>query len=157
MTEPQQIPTPEENPLLFWVAYLPNEDGTKFNYLSDGKHNLRVFRSEAAIRQFLESNMPPAFYERVVVHSVQGQIAVPFDNFPMPVDQLPGGSLHVPNLDNIKRSNPFLVPPPGTEIIPLDMLKMKPIRTTAADTYPTSLEQLHEYERRNKKRRRRNK
>lgn len=154
MEDPKELP-PEENPLLFWVAYLPAADG-KCNYLSDGKGNLRVFKSESSLRTYIEPLMPPALYEQVVIHSVQGEIVVPYDNYSMPMDQFPRGSLHT-KLDLKSLLKRPLLPPIGKDIIPFDMQNLKPIITTAPATHPTSLELLQNMEQRRKKPRRRSK
>lgn len=157
MEEPKIQPE-EENPLLFWVAYLPAANG-KCNYLSDGKGNLRVFRTEQGMRDYLEPLMPADIYATVVVHSVQGTIIVPYDNYSMPMDQIPDGSLHYskPESFKFKPLRKPLLPPLGANIIPFDMMNMKPAITTAPATHPTSLEQLQNLEQRRKKARKRRK
>lgn len=133
-TQPlQSSPDPDgDNPLQFWVAYIPGE-GEKKNYLSDGKGNLRMFKSESVLREWLKPQLSLEVYEMVVVHSVQGQIVLPDDG--TVGDPLPQ-----------KRSVP--------EIIPLDMRNLKPITTMAAPTVPTAQEQLDSLI--NRRRRRRN-
>ena len=66
---------PAENPLLLWVAYLPGEGNDK-HYLSNGKGGVRVFKTEDAILKHLRENLTPDVFERVVVHTVQGEIVV---------------------------------------------------------------------------------
>lgn len=132
----QPSPDPDgDNPLQFWVAYTPGK-GDKKNYLSDGKGNLRMFKSESALRQWLEPQLRPEVYEMVVVHPVQGKIALPDDGM-------------------------FGTPPPAARripkimpIVPLDMRNLKPITTMAPNTVPTAQEQLDNLIKR--KRRRRN-
>ena len=123
----QPAPDPDsENPLLFWVAYIPGE-GKKKNYLSDGNGHLRVFKSEGALRDWLKPQLRPEVYEMVVVHSLQGQIALPDDGTitstpaPMYVFDAPAG---------------------------------QPIKTLALPTVPTSQELLNSLI--NRRRRRRN-
>ena len=80
MNEPDYVPINEEiNPLLVWVAYMPGEGGKK-NYLSDGKGHIRIFKTEDAAQKHLEDHFPPEVLLNVVVHSVQGTIAVPVDD-----------------------------------------------------------------------------
>jgi len=140
MDQPQPIqsnPDPEvDNPLQFWVAYIPGE-GEKKNYLSDGKGNLRIFKSEAALREWLKPQLREEVYEMVVVHQVQGQIALPDDG-------TLGTSLPQ------KRRIPKIMP-----ILPLDMRTFgKPITTLAQPTVPTAQEQLDSLVKRKKHRRR---
>lgn len=136
-TQPTQ-PSPDpdgDNPLQFWVAYIPGE-GEKKNYLSDGKGNLRMFKSEGALRDWLKPQLRPEVYEMVVVHSVQGKIALPDD-----------GTFGAP--PPTPRLIPEIFP-----ILPLDMRNLKPISTFAPNTVPTVQEQLDNLVKR--KRRRRN-
>lgn len=136
-TQPvQPSPDPDgDNPLQFWVAYIPGE-GEKKNYLSDGQGHLRIFKSEIALREYLKPQLRTEVYEMIVVHEVQGQIALPDDGT-------------------------FGTPPPAPHripeimpIIPLDMRNLKPIMTMAPNTVPTVQEQLDSLVKR--KRRRRN-
>lgn len=135
-TQPiQSSPDPDgDNPLQFWVAYLPGEADKK-NYLSDGEGNLRVFKSEGALRDYLKPQLRPEVYARVVVHQVQGQIALPDD-----------GTL----------GTPLPAPRRIPEIIPLDIWtpSRKPITTLAPPTVPTAHEQLDGYVKRRRRRRR---
>lgn len=137
-TQPTQ-PNPDlegDNPLQFWVAYMPGE-GEKKNYLSDGKGNLRMFKTEQAMRDYLKPQLPPEAYEKVVVHSLQGMIALPDD-----------GTLGAP--PPALRRIPKIMP-----IVPLNMQSFgKPISTLAQPTVPTAQEQLENLVKR--KRRRRN-
>jgi len=73
----------EANPLVFWVAYMPN--GKKKNYLSDGKGHLRLYKTEEALRAYLVDALAPEACVRVVVHSIQGQIAIPEEPAKPPV------------------------------------------------------------------------
>ena len=134
------IPNPDpdgDNPLEFWVAYIPGE-GEKKNYLSDGKGNLRVFKSESALREYLKPQLRPEVYEMVVVHPLQGKIALPDD-----------GTIHT----NPQRINRLPRWSPGD--VPFDMRNLKPITTLVQPTVPTAQELLADYQRRQKKRRRR--
>ena len=123
-TQPAQ-PSPDpdgDNPLQFWVAYIPGE-GNKKNYLSDGKGNLRIFKSEEALRKWLQPQLRQEVYEMVVVHPVQGKIALPDD-----------GTLAV-------------APPP------LVMPNLKPMTTLAAPSLPTVQELLDSHVKRRRRRR----
>ena len=114
----------EPNPLEFWVAYL--QDGNKKNYLSDGKGHLRVYKTEGSLREYLKANLSLETYAMIVVHSVQGTIAVPEDG----VVQLQLTAPYIPN------SKPI------------------PISTLAPLTMPTASEQLENLQKRKKIRRR---
>lgn len=131
----QPSPDPEgDNPLQFWVAYIPGE-GEKKNYLSDGKGNLRMFKSESVLREWLKPQLRPEVYEMVVVHSVQGQIVLPDDGtFGEPPPQ--------------KQRIPKIMP-----ILPVDMQNIKPITTMAPFTVPTAQEQLDSLVKRRRRRR----
>lgn len=59
-----------------WAAYLPGEGDTK-NYMGDGKGNIRMFKTEQAMREYLEPLLLPETYSRVVVHPVDVTIVVP--------------------------------------------------------------------------------
>lgn len=131
----QPSPDPDDdNPLQFWVAYIPGE-GEKKNYLSDGKGNLRMFKSESVLREWLKPQLRPEVYEMVVVHSVQGQIALPDD-----------GTLGAPPPQ--KRRIPKIMP-----IVPVDIQNSKPITTMARFTVPTVQEQLDNLVKRRRRRR----
>lgn len=131
----QPSPDPDgDNPLQFWVAYIPGE-GEKKNYLSDGKGNLRMFKSEQVLREWLKPQLRPEVYEMVVVHSVQGRIALPDD-----------GTLGAPPPQ--KRRIPKIMP-----IVPLDMQTLRPIMTMAPNTVPTAQEQLDSLVKRRRRRR----
>lgn len=140
-SDPQTNPSPdpeENNPLEFWVAYIPGE-GEKKNYLSDGKGNLRIFKSKKALRDWLKPQLRQEVYEMVVVHPVQGQIAIPDDGtlgkVPYPVSQIPRWA-------------------PGG--IPFDTLtpQRKPITTLAPPSSPTAQELLETTLKRRRRRRR---
>ena len=134
-------PTPDpdgNNPLEFWVAYMPGE-GEKKNYLSDGKGNLRVFKSERVLREWLKPQLSPEVYEMVIVHSVQGNITLPEDGtFGAP-----------PNL---------ILPQDSRKPAPLDLSKLNitPIQTLALPTIPSAQEQLDYFAQHRRRRRRRN-
>jgi ubiquinone biosynthesis protein COQ9 len=114
----------EPNPLEFWVAYL--QDGDKKNYLSDGKGHLRVYKTEGTLREYLKANLSPETYAMIVVHPVQGTIAVPEDG-----------------VQQIRLTEPANIPNPI------------PISTLAPLTVPTASEQLDDLLKRRKIRRRR--
>ena len=138
----QPSPDPEgDNPLQFWVAYIPG-DGEKKNYLSDGKGNLRMFKSESVLREWLKPQLRPEVYEMVVVHSVQGQIVLPDDG--TFGDPPPHNSQSLREKQRI----PKIVP-----IVPVDMQNIKPITTMAPFTVPTAQEQLDSLEKRRRRRR----
>lgn len=132
----------ETNPLLFWVAYvpMPQADGSeKKNYLSDGKGNLRMYKSEEKMREYLIENTSPEFYKNIVVHSVQGQIVVP---------------LHENELPKFFSSQKGIAPIPV--IMPeLEIGNLQPLQHLHPDVAPpTALEQLNELTKRKRKRRR---
>ena len=80
MVVPAQDDTPEPNPLLLWVAYIPGVDVEK-KYLSDGDGHLRIFKTEVAANEWLDTlSMTAEFRASIVVHSIQGQIAVPVED-----------------------------------------------------------------------------
>lgn len=137
ITQPAQ-PSPDpdgDNPLQFWVAYIPGK-GDKKNYLSDGKGHLRMFKSEKALREYLQPQLRPEVYEMVVVHQVQGKIALPDD-----------GTLPVP--PPTPRRLPKIMP-----IVPLNMQGFsKPITTMAPNTVPTVQELLDNLVKRKRRRR----
>jgi hypothetical protein len=66
---------PKELDLIFWVAY--RKAGEKKHYLGNGKGTIRLFKSEEALREYLQPLLSPADYENVVVHSIVGQLALP--------------------------------------------------------------------------------
>ena len=68
----------ETDELTFWVAYIPG-DGEKKHYLSNGKGGVRVFKTEAAIRDYLKEVLTPEALDNVVIHPVHGEIIVPDD------------------------------------------------------------------------------
>lgn len=123
-----------DNPLLFWVAYIPGE-GEKRNYLSDGKGHLRMFKKKKALRDYLKPQLSPEVYEMVVMHQVQGKIALPDD-----------GTLGAPL--PTQRRIPKIMP-----IIPLDIKNIQTIRTFAPHTVPTAQEQLDSLVKRKRRRR----
>ena len=126
-----ETPKADENPLLFWVAYIPREDGG-CNYLGNGKGGIKVFKTESAIRKYVESSVPPEVYETVVFHSTQGMIAIPEEDFERGVASVPQEFAH-----SLK--------PQGQGII---SILNTPIRTLAAPTFPTASELLEEHIRR---------
>lgn len=131
-------PTPEErNPLEFFVAYIPAEDGKK-NYLSDGKGHIRVFKTQKAINDYLTANLRPKVLEMVVVHPVQGQIAVP-DELPEPTTP------KVLTLDQAQNT-PNIFPE-----LTVDLSKVASISTLAPPTFPTAMELLDNYKKRKKR------
>ena len=133
--QPSPDPNPDEaNPLQFWVTYIPGE-GEKKNYLSDGKGNLRLFKSEDALRKWLKPQLRKEVYEMVVVHPLQGMIALPDD-----------GTLGAPPPQ--KQRVPKIMP-----IVPLNMQNLKPITTLAQETLPTAQEQLDSLVKRRRRRR----
>jgi len=123
------LETPQEsesNPLEFWAAYIPDE-GEKRNYLSDGKGHLRIFKSESALREWLKPQLSPEVYEMVVVHPIQGTIAIPEQDAP---------------------------PQRRTSLMtPLDLSKITPISTLARDGLPTAQDLLESYKKRRLRRR----
>ena len=116
----QQMNSPEkeeDNPLMFWVAYLPGEEDKK-NYLSDGSGNLRIFKSEILIREYLDNNiktlMSPDMYDSIVVHSVQGEIVVPDE----------GGVVTTPAMEYVPVSAPLIVSTLATQTAPPNATEM---------------------------------
>lgn len=131
-------PIPEErNPLEFFVAYLPAEDGKK-NYLSDGKGHIRVFKTEQAINDYLAANLRPEVLEMVVVHPVQGQIAVPDEG-------LQPTTPKVLTLD-MAQNTPNIFPD-----LTVDLSKATSISTLAPPTFPTAMELLDNYKKKRKR------
>lgn len=131
-------PIPEErNPLEFFVAYLPAEDGKK-NYLSDGKGHIRVFKTQKAINDYLVANLRPEVLEMVVVHPVQGQIAVPDEG-------LQPTTPKVLTLD-MAQNTPNIFPD-----VPVDLSKVTSISTLAPPTLPTAMELLDNYKKKRKR------
>lgn len=133
MNTPEPMPSPDpdgDNALQFWVAYIPGK-GAKKNYLSDGKGNLRVFKSEQVLRDWLKPQLRQEVYEMVVVHSVQGQIALPDDGT---------FGLLRPELLGLGR-------------IPSDVGNLKPIITMAPFTVPSTQELLESVLKRKRRRR----
>jgi hypothetical protein len=103
----------------------------------DGKGNIRIFKSESVLREWLKPQLRTEVYEMVIVHPVQGKIALPddgtFGKLPQPVRKLPRWS-------------------PGD--VPLDMRNLKPITTLAPSAAPTAQEQLNGLIKRRSRRRR---
>lgn len=128
----------ERNPLEFWVAYIPGE-GDKKNYLSDGKGHIRVFKTEQAINDYLCDNLRPEVLEMVVVHPIQGQIAVP-------EDETPPAAPKIITLDQIT-SLPSIFPE-----INMDLSSVASITTLAPPSFPTAMELLDNYKKRGRKR-----
>lgn len=63
-----------------YAAYLPfiDEDGTeKKNYLTNGEGGIRLFKTEEAFREWLEPQMQPENYARVVIHPIEAKLALP--------------------------------------------------------------------------------
>jgi len=116
----------ESNPLEFWIAYIPGEGG-KRNYMSDGKGHLRIFKLKSALREWLKLQLSPEVYEMVVVHSIQGKIAIPKQDAPP------------------QRRASLMTP--------LDLSKITPISTLAAPTFPTATELLEIYKKRRSRKR----
>lgn len=74
--------------LIFWVAYQPN--GEQKNYLGNGKGHVRLFKTEQAVKDYLEPLLTPEQMAVTVIHSVEGKIAVPEpeQKKPMPISTL---------------------------------------------------------------------
>jgi hypothetical protein len=79
-TQAQDDALEEANPLLVWVAYTEGE-GSKRNYLSNGKGGLRVFKSEDKLNDYLKETFDEAMRAKIKTHSIQGKIAIPIDDY----------------------------------------------------------------------------
>lgn len=131
----------EENPLLFWTAYMFVEGGKKRAYLGNGKGGFRLFKTlegETGLNAYLDKYVPPARRAEVHIQSVQGKINVPVDDAALK-ELLPPTLPKLPNiLDRLPIQSPL------------------PIATLSRETLPpNAIDQLHEYEVRQKKKRRR--
>lgn len=128
---------PGKSPIELWVAYVPGE-GDKKNYLSNGKEGkekgIRLFKSERAAwdhlkELFAKGKMTEWAYLNVVVHPIEGKIAVPDE-----VQEPHAVPIRLP----LKNQPTFL----------------NPLITFAKDDVPTSLELVQQYERIKPKRKR---
>jgi hypothetical protein len=144
----------EENPLLFWVAYMVGTDG-KMRYMGDGKNkerqegepNVRFFKrryGEGGIEEFLDQNVKdPEKRARVHVHATQGKILVPISEEDLKVMQAADRPAPLPPVPNVLDRLPINIPQ-----IPISTLD----RTTLP---PNAIDLLDEEIKRKKKRRRR--
>jgi hypothetical protein len=134
--QPSPIEEPEKSPFQFWAAYIPGV-GTQRYYLSNGKEGkqkgLRLFKSPEAADKFLKDELEagrlkPEIYDKIVVHPIEGKLALPeeLDRKPLPL------------------KIPTRLKAPG---------HLRPIATLDQLGVPTSLEVLQNYERRKKRRR----
>jgi hypothetical protein len=77
--QPNEQP-PREVITHLYAAYLPfiAEDGSdKKNYLTNGEGGLRLFKTEQAFREWLEPQMQPENYAKVVIHPIEAKLALP--------------------------------------------------------------------------------
>jgi hypothetical protein len=83
----------QKQALILWVAY--QENGDKKNYLGDGKGNVRLFRNEESIKEYLQAVLTPEQLEATVIHSIAGHIVVPEPEAeqPLPISTLAFDSL----------------------------------------------------------------
>lgn len=126
---------PEENPLLFWAAYMDGTDGKK-HYLGNGKGGVRLFKlkdGEDGIEAFLDKVVSAKHRANVHVHQVQGNIVVPVDD------------------PDIEPARPKLSRLPHLfEGLPI------PISTTYPNSSPpNALDLMHDIEQRQKRKRKR--
>jgi hypothetical protein len=142
MNNPPNSPinlNPEEgkSPLQLWVAYVPGE-GDKKNYLSNGKQGkdkgIRLFKSERAawdhLKELFETGkMTEWAYLNVVVHSIDGKIAMP---------------------DEVQEPHAIPIRLP----LKNQPTHLNPIITLAKEDIPTSLELVQQYERQKPRRKR---
>ncbi len=131
------LPPEEKSPLEFWAAYIPGE-GTQRHYLSNGLagnlKGIRLFKSKKAAHDYLKlqvelGRLPQEAYERIVVHAVEGKLALPAELQPRPY---PFGNQH-----NLKAPD-----------------HLNAITTLHKPSAPTAVELLEAYQQRKKKRRR---
>lgn len=144
MNNNQDLPMPgdqpEKNPLEFWACYLPGLGDEKY-YLSNGKQGkqkgIRLFKTRKAASDFLLDEMTAGrlrreIYEKIVIHSVEGLIALPGE-----LDVPPAAKKKVPTL-SIPKS--FKAP-----------THLRPIQTLGARLgAPSALELLQMYNRKGK-------
>lgn len=130
-------PDAEQNPLLFYAAYLPGP-GKERRYMSNGKtgkaKGLRLWKTEEAAQRFFKDQFDQGrisreAFEQVVIHPVDGKIAIPEET---PIKKY-----------NLPRRLPWSAPD-----------HLKPITTLHKPSVPTAVELLEDYQRRKKRRRR---
>jgi len=132
-------PNPDKSPFEFWAAYIPGK-GTQRHYLSNGQtgkaKGIRLFKSEQGAHDYLKEQLelgrlPLEAYNRIIVHPIEGKLALPADESPAPM------FLH---------SNKPIFRSPD---------HLKPITTLHKPSVPTPVELLDDYLSRRKKRKRR--
>lgn len=118
----------EENPPLIWAAYMEGTDGKK-HYLGNGKGDIRFFKKKEGpdgIDAYLDKVVSAGHRPNVHVHQIPWKVVVPVEDDPTPQ--------RLPQL---------------FDRVPI------PISTMYPNTLPpTALDQLHEYEQKKKRRRR---
>lgn len=129
----------EENPLLFWVAYMDGTDGKK-HYMG------KVFKKrygEGGIEEFLDQNVKdPNKRKQVHVHQSQGKIAVPVSDVDLQ--------------DLQPRPAPLPPIPKILDRLPIVQPMQIPISTLSRETLPpNAIDLLEEELKRRKKRKRR--
>jgi len=130
---------PDKSPFEFWAAYIPGK-GKQKHYLGNGKagkaKGIRLFKSEEAAWSFLKEQLEQGrlsqkAYDQIVVHSVEGKLALPAqDPVPSPL---------------VLHSNQRILKSPD---------HLQPITTLHKPSVPTPVELLDDYLRRRKRRRR---
>lgn len=142
----QAVPTEieEENPLLFWTAYMEGTDG-KRHYLGNGKGGHRMFKrryGKGGIEEYLDQFADPAKRHLMIVHSVQGKIEVPVDEQTLQeLQPRPAPLRPIPNL---------------IDRLPIVQPMQIPISTLSRETLPpNAIDLLEEELKRRKKRKRR--
>lgn len=133
----------QENPLLFWAAYMLDKDGKTKRYLGNGKGGYRLFKTlegPDGLNAYLDKFVHPARRPEVHVHSVQGTINVPVE------DQ---------DIQDLTRRPELPRQPNILERLPINIPQL-PMSTLSRESQPPSaVEVLHELEEKHKKRRRR--
>ena len=99
-----------DDPLTLWLAYQNGADGLK-HYLGDGKGNIRLFKTETALREYLIPLLTPEQMEITVIHHVGVMFAVPEmeqqEQIIMPISSLAPHTLPtaIELLNNYRRRN----------------------------------------------------
>jgi hypothetical protein len=140
--EQAQTDIEEENPLLFWTAYMEGTDG-KRHYLGNGNGGHRMFRrryGKGGLEEYLDQNVDPARRHLAIVHNVQGKIDVPVDE--KTLQEIQNGPTHLRPVANVMDRLLIDIPP-------------IPISTLSRETLPPNAIDLLEEELKRKKRRKR--
>lgn len=128
----------DKSPLEFYAAYIPG-DGKQRHYLGNGKKGkqkgIRLFKSEEAAQNYIKGlydrgEIPLEAYKRIVIHPVEGKLAVPADLQPN----------RIPFRNKLNLKSPD---------------HLKPITTLHPPSVPTVVELLEQYNLRKRRPRRR--